>query len=64
LAAFGVIASAWCVICAFVFLVFPDFEKPVNPYWFDSPMALFELAISLWLLIKGLRSPIVDLASR
>jgi Domain of unknown function (DUF4386) len=64
LAAFGIVASAWCVICAFIFLVFPNFEKPVNPYWFDSPMAIFELAVSVWLLIKGLRSPIVDLASR
>jgi hypothetical protein len=54
LAAFGVIASAWCVFCAFVFLIFPDFQKPVNPYWFDSPMALFELIVSLWLLFKGL----------
>ena len=57
LAAFGVIASAWCVICAFVFLVFPNFEKPVNPYWFDSPMALFELVLSVWLLFKGIRTP-------
>ncbi len=64
LAAFGVIASAWCVICAIVFLVFPNFEKPVNPYWFDSPMALFELAVSVWQLIKGLSPPAVDLASR
>jgi hypothetical protein len=42
LAIFGIIASAWCVLCAFVYLVFPDFAKPVNPYWFDSPMAIFE----------------------
>src|SRR5213083_24634 len=28
LAGFGVISSAWCVICAFVFLVFPSFAKP------------------------------------
>jgi hypothetical protein len=55
LALFGVIASAWCVLCAFVYLVFPEFAKPVNPYWFDSPMAIFELALALWLLIKGLR---------
>lgn len=55
LALFGVIASAWCVICAFVYLAFPGFARPVNPYWFDSPMALFELALGLWLLIKGLR---------
>ena len=56
LALFGVISSAWCVLCAFVYLVFPGFAKPVDPYWFDSPMALFELALGLWLLFKGLRS--------
>jgi hypothetical protein len=58
LALFGVISSAWCVLCAFVYLVFPGFAKPVNPYWFDSPMALFELALSLWLLFKGLRKTV------
>ena len=51
---FGVIGSAWCVFCAIVYLIFPGFENPVNAYWFDSPMALFELVVSLWLLIKGL----------
>jgi hypothetical protein len=55
LAIFGVISSAWCVICAFVFLVFPNFEKTVNAYWFDSPMALFEMVVSFWLLFKGLK---------
>jgi hypothetical protein len=56
LALFGVVSSAWCVLCAFIYLVFPGFAKPVDPYWFDSPMALFELALGLWLLFKGLRS--------
>jgi hypothetical protein len=55
LAIFGVIASAWCVFCAFVYLIFPNFNKIVNDYIFDSPMALFELIVSCWLLIKGLR---------
>src|SRR5205809_5289576 len=64
LSIFGVIGSAWCVLCAFVYLVFPGFAKPVDPYWFDSPMAIFELALSFWLLIKGLRLPVVDLRSR
>jgi len=54
LAAFGVISSAWCVVCAFVFLIFPHFNKIINDYWFDSPMGLFELALSFWLLFKGL----------
>jgi hypothetical protein len=54
LAIFGVISSAWCVICAFIFLICPHFNKIVNDYIFDSPMALFELIVSLWLLFKGL----------
>src|SRR5213082_1998585 len=45
LAVFGVISSGWCVICAFIYLIFPGFAKPVDPYWFDSPMALYELAV-------------------
>jgi uncharacterized protein DUF4386 len=56
LAIFGVIASAWCVFCAFVYLIFPNFNKIVNDYVFDTPMAIFELVVSLWLLVKGLQS--------
>ena len=55
LAIFGVIASAWCVLCAVIYLIFPNFNKIVNDYIFDSPMALFELVVSFWLLTKGLR---------
>jgi hypothetical protein len=55
LSIFGVIASAWCVFCAVVYLIFPNFNKIVNDYIFDSPMALFELVVSVWLLFKGLR---------
>ena len=54
LSMFGVIASAWCVLCAVVYLIFPGIAKPVDPYWFDSPMALFELVVSIWLLFRGL----------
>jgi hypothetical protein len=46
------------VLCAFVYLICPGCAKLVNPYWFDSPMALFELALSLWLLFKGLRTTV------
>lgn len=60
LALFGVIASAWCVFCAVVYLIFPNFNKLVNDYVFDSPMALFELAVSVWLLIKGLKPAASD----
>ena len=54
LSIFGVIGSARCVFCAFTYLIFPDFNKIVNDYIFDSPMALFELVVSFWLLFKGL----------
>jgi hypothetical protein len=65
LAIFGVISSAWCVLCAYLFLIFPDFNKIVNDYFFDSPMAIFELVLSFWLLFKGLRpSTIVTVSQR
>ena len=63
LSLFGVISSAWCVFCAFVYLISPNFNKIVNDYIFDSPMALFELVVSFWLLFKGLRpSPVVTMS--
>jgi hypothetical protein len=60
LAAFGVISSAWCAACTLVFYIFPDFPKVVNLWWFDSPMAVFELALSFWLLFKGIRPPVAE----
>ena len=36
---------------------FSGFDKTVNAYWFDSPMAIFELILSVWLLFKGIRTP-------
>jgi hypothetical protein len=62
LSIFGVIASAWCVLCALVYLIFPDFNRIVNDYIFDSPMALFELFVSFWLLFKGLPRQSTDTA--
>lgn len=56
LAAWGVVASAWCAACTFVLYIFPDFSKFVNLWWFDSPMGVFEIATSFWLLFKGLPS--------
>lgn len=58
LAAWGVISSVFCTACTFVFIIFPDFSKVVNLWWFDSPMATFEMATSVWLLVKGLRTPL------
>src|SRR5574337_62724 len=46
MAAVGVISSAWCAACTFVRLIFPDFRSVVNWWWYDSPMGIFELALS------------------
>jgi len=60
LAAWGVISSVWCATCAFAFIIFPNFGKTVNLYWFDSPMGIFDIATSFWLLFKGIRTPLVE----
>jgi len=57
LAAFGAISSAWCVACTLVFYIFPNFDKIVNLWWFDTPMAIFDIVLSFWLLFKGLGPP-------
>ena len=57
LAGYGVLSSVWCVLCAFAFIVLPHFDKTVNAWLYDMPVVLFELALGLWLLFKGLRIP-------
>lgn len=57
LAGFGVISSAFCVACTAIFYIFPDFSKIVGLWWFDTPMALFDIALSAWLLTRGLSPP-------
>jgi hypothetical protein len=62
LAAFGFISSAFCVACTFVFYISPSIDKIVSLWWFDTPMGIFDIATSFWLLFKGIRpSGIADL---
>lgn len=56
LAVFGMISSAFCVACTLIFYIFPNFDKIVNLWWFDTPMAIFDIVLSFWLLFKGLRT--------
>jgi hypothetical protein len=56
LAVFGIISSVWCVICAFIFIIFPNFEKTINLSLFDMPLVIFETTLGFWLLFKGLRT--------
>jgi hypothetical protein len=56
-AAFGALASAWCAACTFALFLVPDFRNVVNLWWFDMPMALFEIALGFLLLFSDLRPP-------
>jgi len=54
LSAFGVLSSAFAVACTLALFINPNFDKIVGLGWFDSPMGFFDIALSLWLLFKGL----------
>lgn len=55
LAMFGILACVWCTFCAVAYLLDPAFGKIVNIWFFDVPMALFDMVLSGWLLVKGLK---------
>jgi hypothetical protein len=55
LAIFGLIASVFCLVCTLAFMVYPGFYKIVHLWLFDTPMGIFDLATSFWLLFRGLR---------
>jgi Domain of unknown function (DUF4386) len=57
LAWFGLVSSAFCVACTLIFYVFPGFPKLVNLWLFDTPMGIFDILLSFWLIIRGLRPP-------
>ena len=63
LSAFGVLSSAFAVACTLALFINPNFDRIVGLGWFDSPMGLFDIALSLWLLIRGL-SPSRAIVSR
>jgi hypothetical protein len=60
LGAFGLISSAFCVACTLIFYIFPHFDRTVNLWWFDSPMGVFDIVLSFWLLFKGSRTPVTE----
>jgi hypothetical protein len=55
LALFGFVSAAWCTLCAFAYISSPAFSQVVNLWWFDTPLAIFDIVLSFWLLFKGLR---------
>jgi hypothetical protein len=58
LALWGLVASAWIGVCAFVFVVFPELQNVITIGYYGGPIFLFELTIGLWLVRSGTRYPV------
>ncbi len=56
LPAFGLLTSAWCAACTVALFIVPTFPNLLNLWFIDTPMVLFELATSCFLLFRGLRN--------
>ena len=47
--------AAWCALITFAYIAMPAVANIVNLWWFDTPMALVDIAMGGWLLVRGLR---------
>ena len=56
LAAWGLVASLLAAASPLGFAILPNFANIVEP-WSYVPIAVFEIALALWLLVRGLRPP-------
>ena len=59
LAALGIFASLLVAIVTLAIMVFPGLATVAIPIYF-APIFIFEVALGLWLLIKGIRAPIAQ----
>jgi len=57
LALFGIGASLFEGVCGFAYLVDRSFGAIVSVNWYEMPVMLFEVATSIWILVRGLRVP-------
>jgi Domain of unknown function (DUF4386) len=57
LSAFGVFASVVVTVICLGSLIFPEYSGKLQYGW--APMAVAEVVLGLWLLIKGVKTPVV-----
>lgn len=57
LAVFGIVSSLFEGVCGFAYLNDRSFGAVVSVNWYEMPVVLFEVAISFWILVRGLRPP-------
>lgn len=59
LAAWGIFSSLLVAIVTLAIMVFPSLGAIVIPAYF-APIFIFEVTMGFWLLIKGIKAPIVE----
>jgi hypothetical protein len=64
LAVFGIVSGVLATVpalSAFAFIADPAYSNDANPWWLtlDTPLAIFQITLSVVLLIKPLRLPAV-----
>jgi len=59
LAALGIFSALVMAILMPAFMVFPGLATVVTPAYYGPPGFIFEVGLGLWLLIKGIRAPII-----
>jgi hypothetical protein len=55
----GIFSSLLVAIVTLAIMVFPSLTAVVMPVYF-APIFIFEVTLGLWLLVKGIRAPIVE----
>jgi hypothetical protein len=59
LAALGIFSSLVVAIVTLAIMVFPSLAAVVIPIYF-APIFVFEVGLGVWLLVKGIREPLVE----
>jgi hypothetical protein len=59
LAAWGIFSSLVVAIVTLAIMVFPSLAAVVIPFYY-APIFIFEVILGVWLLVKGIRAPIVE----
>jgi hypothetical protein len=59
LAAWGIFASLALAIGILLIMAYPGLRSVIGPaYW--APLFIFEVTLGVWLLVKGIRAPVVE----
>jgi uncharacterized Tic20 family protein len=60
LAVWGIAAALFEGVCGFAYLIDRNFGAIVSVNWYEMPVLLFDVAASIWLLVRGLRPPVTN----